>query len=128
MYHHADLPRILWPLPVYEVSGTTAEVLEKTTRPTVKAGLGSSPKPHYDRKLGGEKRQLVQDEIHEKVKEKCCIKMLTCKYTWAELCTSEPLHTKFLIQSVYDDPSGAWQTFLSESCARGGASWHQNKY
>lgn len=69
MYHHADLPRILWPLPVYEVSGTAAEVLEKTTRPTVKTGLGSSPKPHHDRKLGGEKRQLVQDEIHEKVKE-----------------------------------------------------------
>lgn len=75
-----------------------------------RAGLGSFPRPHYD-------RQLVQDEIHAEVEEQRCRKMVRMskqgvwtrwehveprKITWAKLWRAEPLWTKFLIQSVYD--------------------------
>lgn len=207
MYQHGVLPRILWPLLVYEVPVTTVEALEKTisqflrrwlglprslssmalyghsnklhlpfsglteefkvtrsreammyrdsadakvasagilvktgrkwqaqeavsraesrlrhktlvgTVAMGRAGLGSFPKPRYDRACGKEKRQMVLDEIRTEVEEERCSKMVGMskqgawtrwehadprKLTWAELWRAEPLRIKFLIKSVYD--------------------------
>ena len=102
------------------VSRAEARLRHKTLVGTVamgRAGLGSFPKPRYDRARGKEKRQLVQDEIRAEVEEERCSKMVGMskqgawsrwehadprKITWAELWRAEPLRTKFLIQSVYD--------------------------
>lgn len=82
-----------------------------------RAGLGSFPKPHYHKARGREKRQMVQDEIRAEVEEDRWVKMVAMyqqgtwtrwehgeqrKITWPELWRLEPLHIKFLIQSVYD--------------------------
>ncbi|XP_050957201.1 uncharacterized protein LOC127158092 [Labeo rohita] len=82
-----------------------------------RAGLGSFPKPRYDKARGREKRQMVQDEVRAEVEEDRRIKMVAMyqqgawtrwehaeqrKVTWSELWRREPQHIKFLIQSVYD--------------------------
>ncbi|XP_070689483.1 uncharacterized protein [Pempheris klunzingeri] len=102
------------------VSRAEAQLRHKSLVGTVamgRAGLGSFPRPRYDRTCGKEKRQLVQDEIRAEVEEQRCCKMVGMskqgawtrwehveprKLTWAELWRAEPLRTKFLIQSVYD--------------------------
>ena len=40
------------------------------------AGLGSFPKPRYDKVRGREKRQLVQDEVRTEVEEDRLTKMV----------------------------------------------------
>ena len=82
-----------------------------------RAGLGSFPKPRYDKARGREKRSMVQDEIRAEVEEDRRIKMVAMyqqgawtrwehaeqrKLTWPELWRLEPQHIKFHIQSVYD--------------------------
>ncbi|XP_076844394.1 uncharacterized protein LOC143489330 [Brachyhypopomus gauderio] len=82
-----------------------------------RAGLGCFPKPRYDKARGREKRQMVQNEIRAEVEEDRRVKMVAMhqqgawtrwehaeqrKVTWPELWRLEPLHIKFLIQSVYD--------------------------
>ncbi|XP_061896833.1 uncharacterized protein LOC133645919 [Entelurus aequoreus] len=102
------------------VSRAEARLRHKTLLGTVargRAGLGSFPKPRWDRARGKEKRQLVQEEIRAEVEEERCCRMVSMskqgawtrwehaeprKLTWAELWRAEPLRTKFLIQSVYD--------------------------
>ncbi len=207
MYQHAILPRLLWPLLVYEVSVATVEALERTISQSLRrwlglpqsltsvaqyghsnklqlpfrglveefkvtraravmmyrdssdikvvsagsqvktgkkwqaqgavdrvevrlrhstlvgtvaigwSGLGSFPKPRYDRAQGKEKHQLIQDEIRAEVEEERYNKAVGMgkqgawtrwehaearKITWSELWREEPLRIKFLIQSVYD--------------------------
>ncbi len=85
-----------------------------------RSGLGSFPKPQYDRAQGKEKRQLIQDEIRAEVEEERYNKAVGMgkhgawtrwehaeagKITWSELWKEEPLHIKFLIQSVYKPDS-----------------------
>ncbi|KAI8479507.1 hypothetical protein Bbelb_373930 [Branchiostoma belcheri] len=82
-----------------------------------RAGLGSCPKPQYDKASGRERRQLVQDEIRAEEEEACHCRVIGMrkqgawtrweqteprKVTWPELCRAEPFRIKFLISSVYD--------------------------
>ncbi|KAI8506911.1 hypothetical protein Bbelb_153500 [Branchiostoma belcheri] len=82
-----------------------------------RAGLGSCPKPQYDKASGRERRQLVQDEIRAEEEEARHCRMVGMrkqgawtrweqteprKVTWPELCRAEPFRIKFLISSVYD--------------------------
>ncbi|XP_035688709.1 LOW QUALITY PROTEIN: uncharacterized protein LOC118424272 [Branchiostoma floridae] len=82
-----------------------------------RAGLGSCPKPRYDKVSGKEKRQKIQDEIRAGEEEDRRCRMVgmrkqgawtrwehadSRKVTWPELCRAEPSRIKFLISSVYD--------------------------
>ncbi|XP_053339380.1 uncharacterized protein LOC128510861, partial [Clarias gariepinus] len=100
-----------------------------------RAGLGSFPKPRYDKARGREKRQMVQDEVRAEVEEVRRIKMVAMyqqgawtrwehaeqrKITWSELWRCEPQHIKFLIQSVYNvlpSPTNLLRWGLSDTAA-----------
>ncbi|XP_075315189.1 uncharacterized protein LOC142375145 [Odontesthes bonariensis] len=114
---------------------------------TGRAGLGSNPRPSYNKAKGKERRQLIQEEVRAGVEEVRCSRAVgMCqqgawtrweeaaarKVSWTDLWRSEPHRIKFLIQSVYDvlpSPSNLHRWGLAENplcplCQRAGTLEH----
>ncbi|XP_063050108.1 uncharacterized protein LOC134444859 [Engraulis encrasicolus] len=112
-----------------------------------RAGLGSNPRPSYNKAKGKERRQLIQEEVRAGVEEARCSRMVGMrqqgawtrweeaaarKVSWSELWRSEPHRIKFLIQSVYDvlpSPSNLHRWGLAENplcplCQKAGTLEH----
>ncbi|XP_077372334.1 uncharacterized protein LOC144033646 [Festucalex cinctus] len=112
-----------------------------------RAGLGSNPRPSYNKAQGKEKRLLIQEEVRAGVEEERCSRTVGMrqqgawtrweeaarrKISWTELWRSEPHRIKFLIQSVYDvlpSPSNLHHWGLAENplcplCQRVGSLEH----
>lgn len=110
-----------------------------------RAGLSSFPKPHYNKARGGEKRQLVQDEIQAEVEEERQTKMVgmyqqgtwtrwenveECKITWSELWRAELLCIKSSNQRMIFSQAqsvctaGAWRTIRHANHAKREAPWN----
>ncbi|XP_061589349.1 uncharacterized protein LOC133454644 [Cololabis saira] len=112
-----------------------------------RAGLGSNPRPSYNKTQGKERRLLIQEEVRAGVEEARCSRAVGMrqqgawtrweeaadrKITWTELWRSEPHRIKFLIQSVYDvlpSPSNLFRWGLAENplcplCQRTGSLEH----
>jgi len=76
------------------------------------AGLGSNPKPRFNKAQGNKRRQLIQEEVRAGVEEVRCSKSVGMrqqgawtqweqaadrKKSWTELLKSEPHWIKFLV-------------------------------
>lgn len=111
------------------------------------AGLGSNPRPRFNKVQGKERQQLIQDEVRAGVEEAHCSRtvgmrqqaawtrweqLVDRKISWTELWKSEPHRIKFLVQSVYDvlpSPSNLFRWGLADTplcplCQRGGSLEH----
>ncbi|XP_075343502.1 uncharacterized protein LOC142401936 [Odontesthes bonariensis] len=114
---------------------------------TGRAGLGSNPRPSYNKAKGKERRQLIQEEVRAGVEEARCSRTVGMrqqgawtrweeaaarKVSWTDLWRSEPHRIKFLIQSVYDvlpSPSNLHRWGLAENplcplCQKAGTMEH----
>ena len=125
IYQHGLLPRILWPLLVYEFTMTTIEEYERKISGYIRwPGLPSTPRvsstPHWGTRSKKEKQRLVQDQVRTSAEEsrKCKTVSMSLqgrwkrwesvqsrKITWTDLWKLAPHRIKFLVQAVYVLPT-----------------------
>ncbi|XP_038147774.1 uncharacterized protein LOC119787807 [Cyprinodon tularosa] len=114
---------------------------------TGRAGLGSNPKPCYNRVTGKDRRKLIQEEVRAEVEEARFSRVVgmskqgawtkwehvsSRKITWTDVWRAEPHHFRFLVQAVYDvlpSPTNLFTWGLIESpacqlCQRKGSLEH----